>query len=242
MNEEIEVINLEDPSQTVDLIKVFISQALEECEEEFLNLEVKDQSDFETEEEYLEYFKDLQNQLIDDIEEIKLSIFQTVLYSYNKFVGEKNLLELDALNAKKESEEMINFTSRDIKRATISSIGISLIFPSFIPAVFIINFPRLWANFHVNEYHIGRMEAYEDAKERFKEIQLPYYELMDTIRTDYHKSKKELEELRKNVEDGENIIPYLFSQIGPERLSINRYDLSNLEFDIEEPKELTKEK
>ena len=242
MNNEIEVINLDDPSQTVDLIKMFISRALEGCEEDFLNIEVKDELDFKTEEEYKEYFKNLQLQLIEDVEEIKLSIFQTVLYSYNKFVGEKNLFELDALNAQKESEEMIDFTSRDIKRATITSIGISLIFPSFIPAVFIINFPRLWADFQANEFHIGRMQAYADAQEKFKELQLPFFDLMDTIRTDYHKSKKELKELRRYAIEGENIIPYLFSQIGPERLSINRYDLETLEFDIEEPKELVKEK
>lgn len=58
-----------------------------------------------------------------------------------------------------------------------------------------------------------------------------FYEYIDILRTDYHKSNKELDELKRRAMNGENIMPELFEIVSPERVGL---DASFLELSEEE--------
>ena len=48
-----------------------------------------------------------------------------------------------------------------------------------------------------------------------------FYEYIDTLRTDYHKSNKELDELRRRAINGENIMPKLLEILNPKRIGLD---------------------
>ena len=74
------------------------------------------------------------------------------------------------------------------------------------------------------------------------QVQIPFYEFVSLLRDDYHKSNKELKELRERASRGENIIGPILEMVRPERLSLKRYDIQELGFTPEEAVALTKKK
>ena len=66
-----------------------------------------------------------------------------------------------------------------------------------------------------------------------KEVQDPFYELIDTLRTDYHRSNEELKELEEKAINGEDISSALIEFMNPERIGLERIDLKEIPLDDE---------
>ena len=62
-----------------------------------------------------------------------------------------------------------------------------------------------------------------------KDIQNRLFELMDTLRTDYHQSNKELKELQERAKKGENVMPILLEMISPERVALPKISQEEIE-------------
>ena len=220
MEKKIEVIELKDATHMVDQLKLFVSSALEECIEELLNVEIPDESEYDSEESLKEAQKDLMVQLVEEVKYIKKDIFTNILETYNLFVQEKNRFNYEATKQEEESIKTIISANSDMRRTGLVTITLSLIFPGAIPFLLIFNIPRLGSDILSKNIHLNNIVKNNILQKEFKRIQYPFFEFTDTLRTDYHKSMKELDKLEEEAKQGKNVAIELLEILNPERLSL----------------------
>jgi len=192
-----------------------------------------EREDYETEEEYQIMHRINELELLDEIKEIKHAIFSGLLDTYNDLVMDSNMFRSKVSSDRRESEEMIDLASYDMKKAGIITIGGSLLLPIIAPLLIIFNGPRIGLDCLTKKYHSERLEYNEKLLKEIKEIQDPFYEFINTLRTDYHRSNEELKELEKRALNGEDISNLLIEYINPERIGLERIDLKEFPFDEE---------
>lgn len=224
---------VEEPEQLIEALKNEISIILSTTYNELDNMIF----DVIEEEEFNVVNRMMNLQLIDEVQVIKHNIFLDILNTYNEIIREKNHFESKLKKENKESEYMKEELESSMKRTLIFSAGASLLLPKLIPLVLIIGIPRLGADKLVKDYHSRRIEKNNYKEDIFKRTQEPLYEFTDTLRTDYHKTKKELKELEERAINGDYIIDELKEIVNPERVGLEFIDLEE-----EKEKVLTKEK
>ena len=220
MEKKIEVIELKDANHMVEQLKLFISAALEDCIEELLNVEIPDESDYNSKESFKQAQIDLMVQLVEEVKYIKKDIFTSILETYNLFVQEKNRFNYEATKQEQESIKTIISANSDMKRTGLLTITLSLIFPGAIPFLLVFNIPRIGSDIVSKNVHLNNIVKNTLIQNEFKRIQYPFFEFTDTLRTDYHKSMKELDKLEEEAKQGKNVAIELLEILNPERLSL----------------------
>ena len=193
--------------------------------------------DYQSEAEFKKAYNDYLMILVEYVSKIKFNVFSDVLNSYNESISiEHDLLD----NSKRLIDKInsdVNYFNGNIRRAVISTIICCLICPvNMIPLFIGLGLGR----YAINKAHIKRsMVITQQQKEmlkQFRDDKDKIYVFQDDLRTDYHKRKVELEELKKMILDGkvnrENkdvFIDKLRSLINPEGYDIAKFDDNYLE-------------
>ena len=221
---EVKVIEVTDPKQIVEILKIEISKILSESSEKLME-SLPNREDFQTESEYELIKRMSMIELVDQTREIKHNIFSGILENYNNLITEINRFNNKSVRENKESEMMKKYLDSSNKKILVISLGISLLLPGLIPLVLIIDVPRLGTNMLLKKYFNERLVRNKITKNIMTKTQDPYYELTDTLRTDYHKSKEELNELEHKAIIGEDISGKIKEILNPERIGIKAIDL-----------------
>ena len=218
-----ELVN--EPEQIVDILKGEITIILSTTYNELNNMLID-----EVEEEKLNASNRMMNlKLIDEVKVIKHNLFSDILKTYNELIIEKNSFDSKIKLENKESEQIKEELNSSMKRTLIFSAGTSILLPGFIPLVLIIGIPRLGADKLMKDYHTRRIEENNHKEYLFKRVQEPLYELTDTLRTDYHKSMKELKELETRAINGDYIMDELKEIVNPKRVGLEFMELEEKE-------------
>ena len=236
------IIEAHSSSDVAGMLKVSVAAQMSEWHENLLSMEVPEKEEFESEEEYREFMKMFMTDLVDAITSIKGDMFKDILNSYNDFLSEKIAVETQFKEEDERAKMVIRETRIHIKRIGIASLVITLILPSMLPIVLVINLPRIGLNLMAKKVMERNIEKNRLVLETMEQIQLPFYDFVCTLRDDYHKSNQELKELREKASQGENVIEPLLQMVNPERLALKTYDLKALGYTEEEEKIITKKK
>lgn len=207
-----------DNDSLVECIKMSVALELSFYEDELLYLDVPIREDFESLEEYECAEVQFMNRKIDEIKNIKHVYFSSILDSYNMLLDEvlkvKNQDKFDraALN------DLIELNKKNMKVTGITFLSLSVLFPNLIPLNALLGLPKIALDIIQNKSCLKALEEIDNEKEALFTLRDKFYEFVCTLRSDYHKSNKELDSLRERANNGENIIPELLDIISPKRI------------------------
>ena len=215
----------------VDMLKSMVSSLYVEWLDDLLEVEMPQESDYASKEEYEKSCKEFMADLVDQAKEYKGDIFKGVLESYNEFLTHKHAFDAEAKDKNARAEQKIASATSDMKNTGIMVLFLSLLFPQAFPIITLINGPRILLDARERKQQIANLEQIRMTAEQIKRVQDPLYWFTDSLRTDYHKSNKELEELRERALNGENVIQNLMELMSPERIGLPKDNiLKELEF------------
>ena len=220
MEENMQVIEVNNGEELVAALKNITSTILSESYETLKQGVLPKKEDFATIEEYKLAYNEASLELINEIESIKKSVFTSVLDIYNNFLSEKAETERLYKLQKEESYKLIEYTSHHMKRLCIFTVGESLILPAYTPLFIIINSSRVVLDYAVKKKNERILEISDVLIKEYKNLQYPLYEFLDTLRSDYHKSKRELEEIKTKSLEGKEIEKDLLPIINPKRINL----------------------
>ncbi len=164
-------------------------------------------------------------QLINEIESLKKEVFELVLCSFNNFIKDKNLISARASKEISIRKDIIEQMEQNIKKTNIISVGSLLLLPML--SLFIIPLGALKIEldkFRKNESE-EIMEITESIKNDYETAHIAFYQLTDSLRTDYLQSKRKLEELRQKALEGQEIIDDLIQLVNPESINLPLFDI-----------------
>ena len=233
MKDELDIIEIENPDLFICLIKDQATTIMSHAYNE-LDRIIHEPEEDRTPEEFEVIKRKLMLDLIDEVKSIKHNLFKNTLDSYNDMIIEMNRFKARFQDEQRESELMKEYINGSMKRTIIISAGVSILLPGLIPLVLIYDIPKLGFDSVIKKYHNNRIENNKMTNEIFETIQDPFFEFMDTLRTDYHHSNKVFKELEERACNGEDIINDLKELMNPERVG--------LELENEEEKVYLKEK
>lgn len=227
----------------VDMLKSMVSSMYVEWTDDLLETELPKEEDFASKEEYEKACKEFMVDLVDQAKEYKGDIFKGVLESYNAFLTASHSFDTEAKQRCEHAIDQIAKATSDMKRTGIMVLVLSLIFPQAIPFLILFNGPRILIDARAKKRLELSLSQTNMQKSQMDSIQDPLFWFTDSLRTDYHASNKELDELRKRALNGENVISELMEIMSPERLSLPRENiLKEFEFLLPvEAQEETKE-
>lgn len=207
-----------DNDSLVECIKMSVALELSFYEDELLYLDVPIREDFESLEEYERAEVQFMNRKIDEIKNIKHVYFSSILDSYNMLLDEVLKVKNQDIYDRAALNDLIELNKKDMKATGITFLSLAVLFPDFIPLNALINLPRIVLDILQNKNYLNTLEQIDKEKETLFSFRDKFYEFVCTLRSDYHKSNKELDSLRERANNGENIIPELLDIISPKRI------------------------
>ena len=159
--------------------------------------------DYQSEEEFKKAYNDYLMFLVEYVSKIKHDVFSDVLDTYNDTISFETRMKdsIDKLNNRINGN--IAYYNRNIRHGIISTVICSLLFPANMIPVFL---GLCGARYLLNNSKIKRcMTVSQEQKtmlQQFHEDKEAIYQFQDSLRTDYHSRKGELETLRRMVLDG----------------------------------------
>ena len=188
--------------------------------------------DYESEAEYKKAFNDYLMKLVEYVSKIKHDVFCDVLDSYNNSITVEGNLENDTKELFEMIKRNINYFNGNIRRGIISTVICSLLFPINMMPIFIgLGLGRYVVNKSKIKRSMMVTTAQKEMLKQFSDDKNNMYLLQDTLRTDFHKRKEELDELKRlilsgkvNEENKDIFIERLKELINPEGYEIGNYD------------------
>ena len=222
--DENKIMIVETGEELLAILQASVASYMSEMQDHILTTELPKREDFATEAEYQEMKREYMQFLVYKTELVKRDIFQDILNSYNDFLTEKNSVEIVMKKQAQQEREFKVQSSYAIKRIGIESVAISLLLPYCIPIVLIINVPRIGLNLGLRKAFEYRTKHNNELSEKLKDIQIPLFDFTCDLRSDYHKSKKELKELEAKAEAGESVVAELYEILDPSRVNLQRIE------------------
>ena len=187
--------------------------------------------DYTSEEEYKEAFNAYLMKLVEYVSKIKHDVFSDVLDSYNESISIENRIKDSVDKLVSQADKDINYFSSHTRRGFISAFICSLLFPNMMP-IFV---GLCGARYFINNSKIKRRmivsNEQKEALRQFREDKEKIFVFQDSLRTDYHKRKGELEELKRMILSGKvtnenksSFIEKLKQLISPESYSLVKLD------------------
>lgn len=187
--------------------------------------------EYDTEEEYKKAYSDYLMYLVEYVKKIKFDIFSDVLDTYNETLTVERRIEDSVNSLSNRLNGDIAYCNKNIRHGIISTVICSLLFPNMMPvflglggARFIINRSRIKRCMTITQEQKAMFQQFHDDKEQI-------FLFQDSLRTDYHSRKGELEELKRMVLEGkvnkdnkEVFIERLKQLINPESYQMDKYD------------------
>ena len=234
MEAKVQVILPEDYAKSLRMdAAIFLTEKYDEL----LQKEIPKREDYASAEEWQEAKKRFMLESVDFVETNKKAAFVLTLDQYNEFLRFLNQYNEDKnKNNQRHTEEIEKCYKRN-RRTLFATIAATLIYPAGFPAYLIIGATQNGWNSLEAERHRRAIIAEEGIYTVVKDFQNRMFDLTDIMRTDYHQSKKEIEDLKERAKKGENVMPILLQMISPEKLSLPRVEQQ----EIEKKKELFQE-
>lgn len=225
------IVNGGVPSNDPEFLKTTSNMILSYAYDAVSKYPEPNREDYETEEDYKKAFNDYLLQLVEYVSRIKYEIFTDALDSYNESLS----LERDLTDGFKDMEEKlsrnIEYCKGNIRRGLISTFICTLLFPNMFPVFlgfggvrYLINNRQIKRSMIVSQEQKNILKQFRDDKEQV-------YLFQDSLRTDYHSRKSELEELKNmilsgkvNKENKKSFIERLRQLINPETYSFEKLD------------------
>ena len=200
-----------------------LSNALELSfyKDEILCLDIPNREDYESLEEYNKANIEFMINKVDEIKDIKHTIFVSALKTYDDILNDVYTIKKCDSEERSLLNEMIDFSNKDVKRAGMIAFYLSLLFPAIIPITLLASVPRVCFDLLQKKKCKNELERIDILKKKILLNQDIFYEYIDTLRTDYHKSNKKLDELKRRAMNGENIMPELFEILNPKRIGLD---------------------
>ena len=217
MNSEVK-----DGEELVETLKSSVTLAMTDWEQRFIGITFPTREDFETEEEYKETIVYMMTELVDSVRELKGDLFRQMNDNYNEFLAVQMKTNQDAKEDIKKAYIVMEKTRKDAKSSGIITIALTLLFPGYLPIIVLVQAPRFAYYLTMNLYSKHKVRNDEEIMENLRTIQIPYFDFICDMRSDYHKSNQELDELMKRAQQGEDVTNELLEMIKPERLSLSR--------------------
>ena len=244
------IIQMDTGDEALKTTKLAVTASLAEVEDELLTLEIPRREDFATDEEYEQETKQFMLDVISDIRMLKKDLFCNVLNAYNSVLDTKRQIDEVVDRSVKESKAVSAYSKKHIQSSLLTTGIITICLPELFPLAFVIGGANVGYDVIMDKYGKKRVENLLKIQEDFKKTQYDFYDFTYDLRTDYHSSNKEMDELEKKAEDGENIIGPLSELLNPERMNLRRLKPEELAAfeeeaerfftDDEEPKEYVK--
>lgn len=170
---------------------------------------------------------------INQIEFIKKILFEEILQTYNEFLITKNLLELYINKENNKRNNVIELSDYDIKEKGIVTITASLLLPMVAPIVISIAVPVIGLDYYLKIINQKMLELNEAILKEYQRVHKELSQFENTLRTDYHSTKKRLEDLKEKALMGEEITNDLLEIVNPESIGLNKisFDITSLEID-----------
>ncbi len=187
--------------------------------------------DYESEEEYKKAFNEYLLFLVDYVSKIKHTVFSDILDTYNDSITIERRLE-DAVKAGTSRANLdIASSNSDIRRAIIVAVICCLISPSMAPFFIGLNGVRIILDKSIIRKRTTVSEQQKTRLKQFSTLKEDIYQFQDSLRTDYHSRKGELEELKNmilsgkvNKDNKQTFMDRLRSLISPESYEMEKLD------------------
>lgn len=188
--------------------------------------------DYQTEEEFKKAYNDYLMFLVDYVSKIKYDVFSDVLDTYNDSISFENSLKDSVARLNDKLNGNIAYCNRKIRHGIIASIICCLLFPIKMFPIFVL---LAGGRYVLKKSEIKRCMAISQEQKamlkQFHSDKEDIYLFQDSLRTDYHSRKGELEALRRMITEGkvtsENkqmFIDRLRQLINPESYQMEKYD------------------
>lgn len=210
-----------DDDYFLDGIKLSNALELSFYKDEILCLDIPNREDYESLEAFNKANIEFMINKVDEIKNIKHTIFVSALKTYDDILNDVYTIKKSDSEERRLLNEMIDFSNKDVKRAGMIAFYLSLLFPAIIPITLLASAPRVGFGLLQKKKCKNELERIDMLKKEILLNQDIFYEYIDTLRTDYHKSNKELDELKRRAMNGENIMPELFEILNPKRIGLD---------------------
>lgn len=211
----------EDDAHFLEGIKLSNALELSFYKDEVLYLDIPNREDYESLEDFNKANIEFMVNKVDEIKNIKHTTFVSTLKAYNDILNDVYKIKRCDSEEGRLFNELIDHSNNDIKRTGMIVFYLSLLFPAIIPITLLANVPRTGFDLLQKRNCKRELEKIDILKKKILLNQDIFYEYIDTLRTDYHKSNKELDELRKRAMNGENIMPKLLEILNPKRIGLD---------------------
>ena len=178
--------------------------------------------------------------LLEEAEAIKKEVFEGVLESYNDFIKDKNLIDYYLSKQHKEQKIMIESMNYDMVKTGMIALGVTIILPALRPITFIVTVPKIGLDAYQKALAEEIVKIIEIIKEDYDSIQNDFYPFVDSLRSDYYRSKNEIKKLKKQAKEGKEIIDELIKIVNPETLNLPLAEFNFLPETEEKPKQFVK--
>ena len=211
----------EDDAHFLEAIKLSNALELSFYKDEVLYQDIPNREDYESLEDFNKANIQFMVNKVDEIKNIKHTTFVSTLKAYNDILNDVYKIKRCDFEEGRLFNEMIDYSNNDIKRAGMIAFYLSLLFPAIIPITLLVSVPRVGFDLLQKRNCKRELEKIDILKKKILLNQDIFYEYIDTLRTDYHKSNKELDELRRRAINGENIMPKLLEILNPKRIGLD---------------------
>ena len=238
--EMIKRIKIDNPDEIVNELKKQASGSLKMFSEGIIREKLPKRIDYDSYEDYQIERTTVLMKLLSEVEELKRLIFVSELNAYNNFLRSFNEFKHYAKMQNNNFIESIEKVTGDMISAGIVTIALTVIFPYTTPIVLFFNIPRIGMDAFTRKINKMRINDNIELEKKLKNLQEPLYEFTDTLRTDYHRSKKEIKELRERLKEGEDITEELIKIASPKRIGLDIVEEEQKEKTYHIPKHLAK--
>ena len=180
----------EDDAHFLEAIKLSNALELSFYKDEVLYLDIPNREDYESLEDFNKANTQFMVNKVDEIKNIKHTTFVSTLKAYNDILNDVYKIKRCDSEEGRLFNEMIDYSNNDIKRAGMIAFYLSLLFPAIIPITLLASVPRVGFDLLQKRNCKRELEKIDILKKKILLNQDIFYEYIDTLRTDYHKSNK----------------------------------------------------
>lgn len=243
MSEAIQFIQLDDNEDSLKMMKMMVAAMMKEWQNQVITLDTPKEEEYTSIEEYKKAYNDFMLETINDIKGVKYSIFNNINTINNNFLELIRKTQRAFEQEKIRREQVIRGAKRDIAISAVAATGLSMIFPGALPYLLIINIPKVGIEIYAIRKNKNRIEVNMGVEKRLSELETDLNFLTCDLREDYHKTEKELEELKIQLLEGKDIKEGLINLFDPKRVGLTpltEEEFKQIPFE-EKPKEYKKE-
>lgn len=215
---------------SVGMMKTSLSMASSSLYEEILNSKLPIREDYESDEEFKKANIQFMCSAIDKVRKFKHEMFTRCNDEYGEMLTERSSFSSENEKRAEELDSIIKECSGDIVKRGMTSILTSLLLipfaPMGIPVVMVYNGYKIFKDFRKENEASRELGFIKFENDSLKALCDNFYDIVNTFRSDWHNTNRELDSLKQRALKGENIMSELLEVCHPTRAGLNYIDNS----------------